>query len=487
MLNFSFAKDRALHEKFNINKPVLSKSIKNNLHLQQNNKISEIKNKAAKNTIIVSAGNTEKTTSKLLKTINVPVSIGETFKDIPFSDELNITQLTKSETKSHLSRELFGSIDKSATYYSAKYFNTAPFVKSIFLQFVTDPAWNRVLYGNLNHWIKSLENIPGPSAVEVDATGRVFVGSIGDNKIFVYQIFGEDENIVLNQTFTIDNIYPADISLNDNGTPLDISDDNIFVADANKNQVYEYKLYQNYAEKIQSFKNFDSPNSILCGKINGVNNNLVYVIDKLSKRIQLFEYANKELLLLKTLLGEYDNYFTSIQSDHFGNIFITDIGNNSIDKYTFDFDFLDTIKKDEKNNSVHFATIPFGKIEVEGEGVYWVGFDQMFSAQKWTNESGISRHQLGVSLKDITYFTDDNNSNITSSFKLTDAAQIDFRVYDSNGQLVRILQNDWMAAGEKVIGWNRRDDDNDFVNQGIYKLELEVCLIIYRRKYFCRI
>lgn len=472
LCNFSFAEDKSLHKKYHIKKPHLSEHAKDELAKSQYMKVSDLKELATKINTVVPVGTIQNQKSNQLKKIAEPISIGQTFKEIQFSEEHNISVLTKNESKLLLNRELFGSIDKSASYYSAKYFNTAPFVQSTYLQFITDPAWNRILYGNMNNWIKSIDNIPGPSAVEVDASGRVFIGSTTENKIYVFQIVGEGENISLNLIFTIDNIFPSDISLNDNGTPVNIADDFLFIADANSNKIYKFKLHQNHAEKIDTFDEFDSPSIIVCGRVNGINNSLVYVIDKLAKRIQLFENKNKELVLLKTLQGEYENYFTSLNTDHFGNIYVTDIGENIISKYTFDLQYLDEIISEDKNKAAHFINIPFGKIEIEGEDTYWTGFDQMFTAQKWTNESGIKRHKLGTRLKDITYSSDENISAISTAFTLTDAAQVDYRVYNSDNQLVRIINNDWISAGDQILTWDRRNDNNEFVEPDNYRLEI---------------
>jgi len=103
-------------------------------------------------------------------------SAGETFIPVPVSREYGIERLTRNVTEANLDRSLFGAPEKTASYYYAHYTNSAPYVTATYIQLVSDPAWNRILYGSLGRWIKSYNDVSGPSAIAVDANGRVFIG-----------------------------------------------------------------------------------------------------------------------------------------------------------------------------------------------------------------------------------------------------------------------------------------------------------------------
>ncbi|MEK9138790.1 MAG: hypothetical protein AAB393_16835, partial [Bacteroidota bacterium] len=83
--------------------------------------------------------------------------MGETFIDIPVSREHGIGRLSRNVSRSKLDRTLFSTPDKTASYYFAHYMERAPFVTATYIQLVTDPEWNRILYGNMNRWIKSYD------------------------------------------------------------------------------------------------------------------------------------------------------------------------------------------------------------------------------------------------------------------------------------------------------------------------------------------
>jgi len=401
-------------------------------------------------------------------------SVGETFISTPLSKEHGIERLSRSTTRARLSRELLSSTGKTASYYHVRYSNSAPFVRATYIQFVVDREWNRILYGNMNHWIKAYTNVVGPSAVATDADGRVFIGETGNNRITVLQISGEEEQAHLVPAFSINNITePSDISLSDNGTPLDVSDDLLYVADAATNQILKYSVGSSSATLLATFEGFDSPTGVLVGKWDGAASGLLYVIDGVGRRLRMFDDQGTSLTLLKEIKADHRRYFQCLKADHFGNLYVVDNASSQILKYTADLQFLDADGSKDAFSALGNVDIPFGKIEIEDEGTYWAGFDQIFAAERWDEQSGAQRRTLGLSLKDIEFSTDADMSGILNTFTLTDFGVVSVRLYDGSNRLIRTLNSAWMVSGEKNILWDRRDDNGQQVPPGTYRYEIE--------------
>jgi len=406
--------------------------------------------------------------------MNEGFSAGETFAKRDISEDYNINTLSKGIATTYLDRKLFGSPEKTASYYAATYRKSAPHVSATYVQFVIDPAWNRVVYGSLNRWIKAFDNVNGPSAIAVDADARVFVGETGSSRVSVLQLDAAQENSDLSFSFAIDRIKnPADIALDDNNTPLDVSDDLLYVADPVENTIIKFAVGSSDAQKVTSYDGFSEPTSVLVGRWNGANNNLIYVIDKIGKRVQLFEDTGSNLQLLRELKGGYHQYFSGIRVDHFGNVYLVDNVNSNLYKYSATLELLDQLSGGAQFEGLVNADIPFGRITVEGEGTTWAGFDQLFTLERWTENSGAQRRVPGLGIRNATFHSDADISTITNRFMITDVADVTVHIIDEDDRLVRDLPAGWMVSGSKEINWDRRDNNGEQVKAGVYRYQLE--------------
>jgi flagellar hook assembly protein FlgD len=400
-------------------------------------------------------------------------SAGKTFIEVPVSREHDIERLSRGVTRQKLDRALFSAPDKTTSYYYAHYMKSAPFVLATYIQFVTDPSWNRILYGNLNRGIKSYDNLNGPSAIAVDPDGRVFVGETGNKRVSVLRIVGEGAAASLQPLFFINDIQsPTDVAHSDDGTPLNTADDILYVADASQNKIFKYALSSGGATLIATFEDFDSPTSIVVGKWSGANNDLLYVVDQIGKRIRVFDDLGNQLSLVKEVRGNYYQYFKSLKTDHFGNIYVVDNVNSQILKFTSSLELLDAQGGDDTFAAIGNIDVPFGKIVVDGQGTYWAGFDQLFVLERWADDSGAQRRVLGLRMKNINFAADDDVSQIQNTFTLTDFGRLIVRIYNNAGQIVRTLNNVWMVSGQKEIEWDRRTDAGLQVPPGSYCYEI---------------
>jgi flagellar hook assembly protein FlgD len=425
---------------------------------------------------VVTGGTLSRTPSNAVSSTPIEgngASAGKTFIEVPVSREYGIERLSRGVTRQKLDRALFSTPEKTASYYYAHYMESAPFVSATYIQFVTDPSWNRILYGNLNRGIKSYDNLNGPSTIAVDPDGKVFVGEKGNKRVSVLRIVGEGADATLQPLFFINDIQsPTDIAHSDAGTSLNSADDILYVADASQNKIIKYALGSGGATLIATFEDFDSPTSIVVGKWNGSNNDLLYVVDQIGKRIRVFDDLGTQLSLVKEVRGNYYQYFKSLKADHFGNIYAVDNVNSQILKFTSSLELLDTQGGDDTFAAIGNVDIPFGKIVVDGQGTYWAGFDQLFALERWADDTGAQRRVLGLRMKNINFVADDDVSRIQNTFTLTDFGRLAVRIYDNAGQIVRAINNAWMVSGQKEIVWDRRSDAGRQVPPGSYRYEI---------------
>jgi flagellar hook assembly protein FlgD len=208
------------------------------------------------------------------------------------------------------------------------------------------------------------------------------------------------------------------------------------------------------------------------GRWNGSTNGLLYVVDKVGKRFRVFDDEGTSLVQLGEIRGNYSQYFKSLKTDHFGNIYVVDNVNSQIMKYTSSLELLDVQGGADMFAALGSIDIPFGKITVDGEGTYWAGFDQLFAVERWSEGSGAQRRILGLKMKGIDFSTDDDVSIIRNSFTLTDFGKITARIYNSDGRIIRTLSDSWMISGGKAVDWDRRGDDGLLVPPGTYRYDL---------------
>ncbi|HTO95274.1 MAG TPA: FlgD immunoglobulin-like domain containing protein, partial [Bacteroidota bacterium] len=385
---------------------------------------------------------------------------------------LGIDRLSRDWTESKLGRALFSTPGPTASYYTAHYTQTAPYVTATYVQFVVDRSWNRVVYGNMNGWIKSYNDLDAPTSIAVDPSGRVFVSEAGKAEVSVLALQGDGSNAQLRPLFTIGGLVaPSAVAVSDDGTPLDPSDDMLYVADASSGTIARYALGPGGATLTATFGGFDTPVAIAVGRWNGANNGLLYVVDRVAKRLQVLKDGGGTLTPLAEYRGSYVSYFSSLAVDHFGNVYVADNTSSRLVKLTAALDPLDEEGGQDVYASLAAVSVPFGLITVDGEGTYWAGFDQLFAVERWTSSSGARRRTLGLALKDILFTPDENGGTVNASFTMTDFGTTGMRIL-GGGTVVRTIAPVAMISGAKSLSWDRKDDAGKLVPPGNYTCEL---------------
>jgi len=400
--------------------------------------------------------------------------IGQTFEILSFDESNGIKKFNRNASREFIQRDLFGLPQYTASFYSAKYNKNSVFVESTYLQIISDTRWNRLLYGSLEGSLRSYDKITGPGEIVINSQGQIFVAEKGESQILVFNITGKGKEAKLELSFSIENINePTSLAYNDGGTPFENSDDFLFVADASKNTISKYKINDKTAELSKVYKDFKWPVSITSARWNGANTNQFYVIDSYAKKVTLYEEIDGELNILNQVIAKNNQTFSKVEVDHFGQVYLSDAVNGELFKLTGNLEILDA-KKMSQNSGINDLSIPFGTVEIEGDGKYWAGFDQLFALQTWNDKSGVERLRLGLSLQDQTLSISEDNDLLKTEYRITDFAETKFSIYTANNKEIFESEKKWTASGNNSITWTRKDKNDEQVKPGYYKFELEV-------------
>ena len=367
-----------------------------------------------------------------------------------------------------------------------------PFFTARYVQLVTDPAWNRVIYGDYNGWIKAYgntgegsEDLNRPHGIDRDTEGNVYIADTGNHRIVVCRLVGNGKDTELRFQFDFglgELMHPYDVAWDGAGTPFDSSDDIIWVTDSGHDRIVGYILSENgaflrytYGQTGKAAGSFFNPKGIAVGRFNGLSSGHLYIADTGNHRIVKLNAFENRLEWVKAYNRKDESLFTSVDVDHWGNVYASDRSYREILKLTSELEPLATIKGDEDSivDPMNYH-VNFGKVYIPEENkTYWGGYDQAFVIEKWSGNSGGERYQLGLDLENFQVNLSADLDQILVTSKLTDHGKLSLSVIDESSKMVvRQMPLGWMIPGQKEILWDRRDDLRWQVEPGYYRLQL---------------
>ncbi len=411
------------------------------------------------------------------------------------SPEHDIEKLTKAVTRNKLARDLFGKPYVGVLISSVQQHERAPFFSARYVQLVTDPAWNRIIYGDYDGWIKAYgpaatddsqeQSLNRPHGIDRDSQDRVYVADTGNNRVVVLSLAGSGADTELRFEFDFgaaELSQPYDVAWDDAGTPFETNDDVVWVTDTGHHRILGYDLEENEARLRYAFGTmgkdagqFFTPKGITPGRFNGVCSSQLYVADSGNRRIVKLSVNANELIWQNVFHSQDESQFSSVDVDHWGNVYIADRSYREIHKLSADLEPLAVLPGEQHSliDPVNFRVV-FGRVDLESEQrQVWAGYDQAFAIEKWSENSGAERYQLGVDLTDFNVSLSGDLSRLSVNSKLTDHAEVSLSIInDKTNQTVRQTSHGWMVAGDKHVIWDRRDDSGHLVEPGFYRLQL---------------
>jgi hypothetical protein len=344
----------------------------------------------------------------------VPISLGHenetaarTFVARELSTEHRLDKLTRALTLERLQRNLFSMPHGSAFFAKVQQFDTAPFIAASYVQLVTDPAWNRIVYGDYQKWIKAYSGderarLLRPHGLAVDANGLVYVADTGNRRILVLKLSGPADQLELSYAGQLGGeelSQPMEVAWDDRGTIFNDSDDLIWVVDRGARALLAYRAKSFSAAPIVNHQSEEwvVPATLAIGRFDGRSDGNIYLADAGTRRLHRYYFDGQTLTAVHSIAGQAEMVPAGLATDHWGNVYLADAAYRQLQKYSTNLTLLATLQpEDETFQPARFQPL-FGSVALPGRAEpFWSGYDQAFLLEQWSESSGGRRFELGI-------------------------------------------------------------------------------------------
>lgn len=385
-----------------------------------------------------------------------------TFDKAPLAPALGVDALSKGFARERVGRQVFSNPYATVTLGSVDVYNVFPYVESRHFQIVSDPAWNRIVFGEVGKSLRAFDGngsafgaLAEPRGMAVDEQNRLYLADTGHDRILVFRTETEFDAMTLVPLFAIDGLHrPYDVAFSDGGTPFAPGDDYLYVADTGRNRIVAYGLDGTSARKIAEIGelgsgvgHFAGPMALATGRRNGVATNDVYVADVHSRRLVHLRLEASGFVWAGERRHDAD-VVTSLDTDQWGNVYAAAPNRGAVEKFNSE---LAPVAELETNvtrpRSFH---VPFLNVRDHRNGsVRHLGQPSGVLVEDWAETSGMKLWTLGLELADLAV-VDQNGAS--SRFTLTDHANVTFEVTDgASGRVLSRRDLGAMDAGSHTI------------------------------------
>ena len=397
----------------------------------------------------------------LMALVVAPPSGAATFTSTPIAPDLGLDAFTRAVTRDKLSRDLFANPYSTVTISHVDLYNVFPFVEARHFEVVSDPQWNRLVYGQLGNGVASISDagsslgpLAAPHGLAVDEHDRVYVADTGNNRIVVYQATTQYDQIDLTPLYAISGLSgPYDVAYSDGGTPFVNGDDRLYVADTGNNQVVAYALSATGASRVAAIGSlgsgtghFAGPLALSAGRANGVNTADVYVADAHNGRIVKLHDTGSSLQWVTDAKSGGD-LVTSLDTDQWGNLYAAMPHQGVVRKFNAAIEPLDDLK-----NALampHSFHVPFfNVVDHRSNSQVRVGQAQGISVDRWSDQGGVALWNLGPA---ITGLAVTGGSSPAAQFTLTDPASVTLEFSDASGHVISSRSVPSLTAGVQTL------------------------------------
>ena len=385
-----------------------------------------------------------------------------TFTPTRIAPEWGVDALTRGVARQQVQRDLFSNPYATVTLGNVDVYDVFPYVESRTFQVVSDPRWNRLVYGEMGQTLRAYDGkgqtlgaLSEPRGMSVDEWNRVYVADAGNNRVVVLQATTEYGEITLVPQFEIRGLSrPFDVSYSDGGTPFVTGDDWLYVADTGKNRVMAYSLQPSGARLAASIGDlgngpgrFAGPMAIATGRANGASTPDVFVADAHTRRIVHLRNDGNALSWVGDTRSEAD-IVTSLDTDQWGNLYAAAPNQGVVRKLSPDMTPLAELRGDlarPRSFSVPFFTVRdhrSGTVTREGRpsGV---------SVEQWSDATGVRLWNLGLDVADLAVV---EGQAPAARFMLTDPAQVTVELLDAlTGSPLARHSGGTLAAGVHTL------------------------------------
>jgi hypothetical protein len=385
-----------------------------------------------------------------------------TFNSTAIAPEYGVNALTRGVARTQLGKSVFSNPYATVTLGTVDVYDVFPYVEARRFQIVSDPAWNRLVGGEVGKGLGAYDGksspfgpLSEPRGLAVDDRNRIYIADSGNDRIVVLQAVTEFDVLSFRPLYEIRGLnQPYGVAVSDGGTPFDAADDRLYVADTGKNRVASFALEDNGARLVATIgdlgsgdQHFGGPMAIAVGRSSGVHTKDVYVADAHNQRIVRLRDDGASLVWVGEQKHDAD-IVTALDTDQWGNVYAAAPNKSAVFKFNPDLSPVATLKLDgERPRSFH---VPFlnvndhrtGKIERTGQA-------KGLLVESWTDQTGIKLWDLGLEVADLAVVGGDAPA---ARFMLTDRAAVTYEVRDAaNNKVIARSSGGTLAAGLHTI------------------------------------
>jgi len=403
--------------------------------------------------------------------LGAATAFAETFKPATYLAEAKVEVLTRNVANDLVGRDLFGAPYATVVVGNVDVYDRFPYVEARYFQIVSDPAWNRLLLGEMGRDLTAYAGdqngfgrLSTPRGLSSDGLGRVFVADTGNDRVLVFRTVSEFDRLELELLYSIDGLSkPFDVAFSDGGTPFDASDDRLYIANTGRNEVRRYELTEGGARFTDAVGElgsgdgrFAGPMAITVGRREGVHCDDIYVSDAHNGRLVLLR-DHDGALAWEGSVSHKMGPVTSLDTDHWGNVYAASPHVGQVVKFTSSLISVATFSVGiNRPRSFH---VPFANVTDHRTGEKQrAGQGSGILVEEWGRDSGIRLINLGVDLRGAVPLEDEHAA---VSLTLTDHAAVTATITDpSDGRVVAHHDAGLMNAGPQTI----RFSDDDYVS-----------------------
>ncbi|MDZ7361220.1 MAG: T9SS type A sorting domain-containing protein [candidate division KSB1 bacterium] len=415
------------------------------------------------------------------KLLNANHDTDKTFVSRDLAPEHQLAMLSRRVTVERLQRNLFSLPFGSALFAKLQQFDTAPYFQASYVQFVTDPAWNRVIYGDYQKWIKAYDGtetglpLNRPHGIAVDARGVVYVADTGNSRILVLKLTGAVNDLELAHLGQISGelSLPTEVAWDDRGTIFDASDDLLWVVDRGEQALLAYQTSPANSGKIVVYtrEDFVELSALAVGRFDGRSDGNIYLADAGARKIHRLYFDGAKIIAVGVYAGDAEMVPTALSTDHWGNVYLSDEAHRKVQKFSPALEPLAELRPDDAAfQPLRFQPL-FGTVIAGSQPATWSGYDQAFLLEKWTDDSGARRYELGMDFHLEALLVTEDLSTLTLTGKLTDAGRLKIEIWAAKSNSpIAALSDNWHNAGRVKLNWDRSLPNGDMIAPGYYKL-----------------
>jgi len=385
-----------------------------------------------------------------------------TFQRTPIAPELGVDVLTGDVAHAKLGRQLFADPWATETIAHTDVYDKFPYVESRQFQIVSDPRWNRLVYGERGRGLAAWNGngtpigaLANPHGLAVDDADRVYVADTDNDRIVVLQATTQFGDMTLAPLYTIDGLSgPYDVAWSDGGTPFQNGDDVLYVADTGRNQVLAYALGSGGARRVAALgalgggvNMFGGPMAVAVGRSETGCTNDLYVADAHNRRIVRLTFDGHALRWGSETRVAAD-LVTALDTDNWGNVYAAAPREAAIRKYNPQLAEVAQLR-DALAGPRGFS-LPFETVRDHRDNtVSRVGRPLALSVDAWNASSGIGMWALGL---DVNGLAAHGGAAPAAEFALTDRAHVTLEVLDAgNGRVLAQKDAGILAAGPHSV------------------------------------